>query len=98
MARPATIDISSCRRHRRDMNVNLDKAPRVDGAPDVANHIQPPPRADLARADSEIARAVRHAVRRDARVSEAQIRSTVSNGWVTLEGEVGTYSQREDVV
>jgi osmotically-inducible protein OsmY len=27
-----------------------------------------------------------------------QIRSTVSDGWVTLEGEVETYNRREDIV
>lgn len=64
----------------------------------MADDIQVVSSADLARTDTEIARAVRHALEWDVLVPDAQIRSTVSDGWVTLEGEVETYSQRDDVV
>jgi osmotically-inducible protein OsmY len=75
-----------------------DAAHRVDGVLDVADDIQVMSSAELARTDTEIARAVRHALEWDVFVPDAQIRSTVSGGWVTLEGEVETYSQRDDVV
>ncbi len=75
-----------------------DAAHRVDGVLEVADDIQVAPGADLARTDTEIARAVRHALEWDVFAPNAQIRSTVSGGWVTLEGEVETYSQRDDVV
>ncbi len=50
------------------------------------------------RTDKEIASAVRQALDRDVSVPNTRIRITVSDGWVTLEGQVRTYSQRDDVV
>jgi len=68
------------------MNVKTDKPIRDDV------------NADPARADTEIAKAVRHALEWDVSVPDEQIRSTVSDGWVTLEGEVESYNRREDIV
>lgn len=73
-----------------------EAAHRVDGVLDVANDIQVIRSDDLALTDTEIARAVRHTLEWDVFVPDTHIRSTVSDGWVTLEGEVETYSQRED--
>jgi osmotically-inducible protein OsmY len=68
----------------------------VRGVLDVANDIEVKVTARLQRTDSEIARAVRHALEWDALVPSDQIHSTVANGWVTIEGEVEYYSERAD--
>jgi osmotically-inducible protein OsmY len=73
-----------------------EAAHRVAGVLDVANDIQVIRSDDLALTDTEIARAVRHTLEWDVFVPDRHIRSTVSDGWVTLEGEVETYGQRED--
>jgi osmotically-inducible protein OsmY len=75
-----------------------DAAHRVDGVLDVEDDIQVVSSVDLARTDTEIARAVRHALELDVFLPGEQIRSTVSDGWVTLEGEVESYNRREDIV
>jgi len=69
---------------------------RVHGVLDVANDILVKLPGSLARTDTEIAKAVRHALEWDVLVPDDHIRSTVSDGWVTLEGGVDTISQRED--
>jgi osmotically-inducible protein OsmY len=68
----------------------------VPGVLDVANDIEVRVTGSLRRPDSEIARAVRHALEWDALVQSYKIHSTVTNGWVTLEGEVEYYSERVD--
>jgi osmotically-inducible protein OsmY len=73
-----------------------EAAHRVGGVLDVANDIQVVRSDDLALTDTEIAKAVRHTLEWDVFVPDKHIRSTVSDGWVTLEGEVETYGQRED--
>jgi osmotically-inducible protein OsmY len=73
-----------------------DAAHRVAGVLDVANDIKVTLPGDLVRTDTEIAQAVRRALEWDALVPHARIRSTVSNGWVTLEGNVDTWTERED--
>ncbi len=72
-------------------------AHRVYGALDVANDIQVKLPGTRVRTDTDIAQAVRHALIWDALVPDEQIRSTVTNGWVTLEGELETISQRDEV-
>ncbi len=73
-----------------------DAAHRVGGVLDVADDIQVQIPGTLARTDSDIARAVRHALEWDAFVPDTKIRSTVANGWVTLEGAVDSLFDRED--
>jgi osmotically-inducible protein OsmY len=73
-----------------------DAAHRVAGVLDVANDIQVRVPGDLVRTDTEIAQAVRRALEWDALVPDKRIKSTVSNGWVTLEGNVDTWTERED--
>ena len=75
-----------------------DAAHRVEGVHDVANNIQVIRSADLAYTDTEIAKAVRHTLEWDVMVPDRRIRSTVSAGWVMLEGSVEYYSEREDAV
>jgi osmotically-inducible protein OsmY len=73
-----------------------DAAHRVAGVLDVANDIKVKIPGDAARTDTEIAQAVRRALEWDALVPDKRIQSTVSNGWVTLEGNVDTWAERED--
>jgi osmotically-inducible protein OsmY len=69
-------------------------AHRVAGVLDVANDLEV--KVTNIRTDTEIARAVRSALEWDVLVPDDKIRSTVSNGWVTLEGEVNTLREKED--
>ena len=73
-----------------------DAAHRVAGVLDVANDIEVMPLDRLIRTDSEIAGAVRNALEWDALVPNELIQSTVSDGWVTLEGEVDYWRERSD--
>ncbi len=72
-----------------------EAAHRVAGVVDVVNnsHVHLP--RSLERTDSDIAQAVRHALEWNAVVPDTRIRSTVSDGWVTLEGEVLTWFERD---
>lgn len=73
-----------------------EAAHRVAGVLDVANDIRVKPPGSLERSDTDIASALRQALEWDARVPHEKIKSTVSNGHVTLTGEVDFWSQRED--
>jgi osmotically-inducible protein OsmY len=73
-----------------------EAAHRVAGVLDVANDVTVRIPGDLVRTDTDIAQAVRHALEWDTLVPHARIRSTVSNGWVTLEGDVDGWAERED--
>jgi osmotically-inducible protein OsmY len=73
-----------------------DAALRVAGVLDVANDIVVRPAGDFRRTDSEIAGAVRNALEWDALVPNELIRSIVSDGWVTLEGQVDFWRERTD--
>jgi osmotically-inducible protein OsmY len=73
-----------------------EAAHRAAGVLDVANDIEVRPTGSLARTDAEIAHAVRRTLEWDAFVPDQRITSTVSNGWVTLEGEVDFWHERED--
>jgi osmotically-inducible protein OsmY len=71
-------------------------AHRVAGVLDVANDIEVQPSGTFVRTDAEIAKAVRHTLEWDALVPDERIKSTVSGGWVTLEGDVDVWRERED--
>lgn len=73
-----------------------EAAHRVAGVLDVANDLKVKVLGEAGRTDTDIARAVRHALEWDVFVPETRIRSTVSDGWVTLEGQVDYWSQRQD--
>jgi osmotically-inducible protein OsmY len=73
-----------------------EAAHRISGVLDVANDVEVRPEGDFSRSDTEIAAALRHILEWDALVPEERIKSTVSNGWVTLEGDVDFWHQRED--
>jgi osmotically-inducible protein OsmY len=73
-----------------------DAAHRVAGVLDVADEIEVRWEESPGRTDAEIAGAVRLALEWDVFVPHEKIRSTVSNGRVTLEGEVRTLQERDD--
>jgi len=73
-----------------------DAAHRVPGVLDVANDINVQAPFHLGRSDTELAVAVRHALEWDVLVPDQRIRSTVTNGWITLDGEVDLLRERED--
>jgi osmotically-inducible protein OsmY len=73
-----------------------EAAHRVIGVLDVADDIQAKSPGSVGRTDTEIAKAVRLSLEWDAFVPDQKIRSTVSEGFVTLEGEVATLREKED--
>src|SRR6266545_5446209 len=73
-----------------------EAARRVMGVLDVANDTQVKVPGTLGRTDTEIAQAVRRALEWDVFVPNEKITSTVTDGWVTLAGQVERSSQRED--
>ena len=73
-----------------------EAAHRVAGVLDVANDVQVHLPGSPGHTDTEIARAIRSALEWDAFVPDQRIKSSVSEGWVTLEGEVDFLRERED--
>jgi osmotically-inducible protein OsmY len=73
-----------------------EAAHRVMGVRDVADDVRVKLPGSLERTDTEIAQDVRFALEWDAFVPDQDIRSTVSDGRVTLEGQVHTLRQKED--
>lgn len=71
-------------------------ARRVAGVLDVANDVKIIIPSSLAITDTDIAQAVRKSLEWDVFVPDKRIQSTVSNGWVTLKGEVRNMRERED--
>lgn len=71
-------------------------AHRIAGVLDVVNEIHVKPQGRSVATDEELARAVRHVLEWDAFVPDEQIKSTVSDSWVTLEGEVNLWRERQD--
>ena len=73
-----------------------EAAHQVTGVLDVANDIVVKVPTGLTRTDTEIAQAVRHTLEWDVLVPHEGIRTTVANGWVTLEGTVTTWTDRRN--
>ncbi len=73
-----------------------EAAHRVAGVLDVADELRVLVPGVGRRSDTEIATAVRAALEWEAFVPDKKIRSTVQDGWVTLEGGVDLWSQRQD--
>ncbi len=71
-----------------------EAAQRVIGVLDVANDLKV--NVPGTRTDTDIAHAIRQALEWDVFVPDDKIHSTVSDGWVTLEGTLDRLSQRED--
>jgi osmotically-inducible protein OsmY len=73
-----------------------EAAHRVVGVLDVADDIQVKWPGSVERTDTEIAKAVRASLEWDAFVPHQNILSTVTEGFVTLEGEVSTLREKLD--
>lgn len=69
-------------------------AHHVAGVQDVANDIQVKVPGSQVLSDTEIAQALRWALEWDALVEDEKIHSTVTSGWVTLEGTVPFWADR----
>lgn len=69
---------------------------RLYGVLDVVNDIEVKIPGVGLPTDTEIAKAARRALVRDLLAPEDHIQTTVSDGWVRLEGEVDRWSQREE--
>jgi osmotically-inducible protein OsmY len=70
-------------------------AGRVRGVKAIVNNIEVMLPSSSQRPDPDIARAAMNALEWNASVPEDRIRVKVDNGWVTLEGDVDFYFQRE---
>lgn len=70
-------------------------ASRVKGVKAIANDLEVKLPASSQRADPDIARAAVDALRWNIAVPDDQIKVRVERGWVTLEGEVDWYYQKE---
>jgi osmotically-inducible protein OsmY len=73
-----------------------EAAHRVKGVLDVADDIEVQIPGIMLRNDTDIAKTVRLALEWDVFIPDARIRSTVSSGWVTLEGSVDSLVDRDD--
>lgn len=73
-----------------------EAAHRVLGVLDVANDIVVRQPGTPGHTDTELAAAVRHALHWDVFVPAERIRSTVSHGWVRLDGTVDSWAEHED--
>ncbi len=74
----------------------VEAAHRVAGVKDVANELQARNTLSSHLTDTDIAKAVRHALEWDALVPDGDIQSTVAGGVVVLHGIVTTPIQREE--
>jgi osmotically-inducible protein OsmY len=70
-------------------------AERISGAKAVVQHLHVQVPSPHTRSDAEMAKAVVHALEWDIEVPHESIKTSVENGWVTLEGTVGWQFQRE---
>ena len=73
-----------------------DAAHEVTGVLDVANDIEVKVPNGTSPSDTQIAQAIRRSLEWDVWVPEELIQSTVTNGWVTLEGAVSLMRERND--
>ena len=73
-----------------------EAAHRVLGVKAVANDIEVRLPSSAERTDADLAAAVPGALRWDAAIPAGKVEVTVSQGWVTLKGEVDHYFQKRD--
>jgi osmotically-inducible protein OsmY len=73
-----------------------EAAHRGAGVLDVVNNVRVKLPGSVVRDDTDIALDVRRALECDVRVPHERIRATVSNGTVTLDGNVAQWSQHDD--
>jgi osmotically-inducible protein OsmY len=73
-----------------------EAAHRVHGVLDVVNDVVVKVPGATELSDAELAARVRHTLEWDVLVPAERIHSTVSDGWVTLRGDVDYWCQRDD--
>jgi osmotically-inducible protein OsmY len=73
-----------------------EAAHRVPGVRDVADEVKVVLPGTIQISDAQIARLVRTTLEMDVLVPHKRIQTTVSDGWVTLEGHVDLWRQFED--
>lgn len=73
-----------------------DAAHRVAGVLDVANEIEVAIPGARARSDTDLASAVRSALEWDVLVPHDKVHTTISDGVVTLEGTVSSWTEHDD--
>jgi osmotically-inducible protein OsmY len=73
-----------------------EAAHQVAGVRDVVNNVRVVPAGSGVRTDTDIARSVRETLEWHPQVPEERIQTTVSDGWVTLTGEVDRWSQSSE--
>jgi osmotically-inducible protein OsmY len=73
-----------------------EAAHRVSGVRDVANEVVVRISRTHIRSDADIAHSARKALEWDVMVPDDRIQTTVTDGWVTLIGEVPSWHERED--
>lgn len=73
-----------------------EAAHRARGVLDVANEIVVRASNHHLHSDVDLARAIRHTLDWDVFVPSEQLHTTVTHGWVTLEGQVESYRERLD--
>jgi osmotically-inducible protein OsmY len=74
-----------------------EAAHRVAGVHDVVNAIEVKALGAKARSDVELAHMARHVLEWDVLVPDEGITLTVDNGWITLDGTVNMWAQRDEV-
>lgn len=73
-----------------------EAAHRVAGVHDVVNAIEVKALGAKARSDVELAHMARHVLEWDVLVPDEGITLTVDNGWITLDGTVNMWAQRDE--
>lgn len=73
-----------------------EAAHRVVGVHDVVNAIEVKALGSKARSDVELAQMARHVMEWDVLVPDESITLTVDHGWITLEGTVKAWAQRDE--
>jgi osmotically-inducible protein OsmY len=73
-----------------------EAAHRVAGVHDVVNAIEVKALGAKARSDVELAHMARHVLEWDALVPDEGITLTVDSGWITLDGTVNMWAQRDE--
>lgn len=73
-----------------------ERAARVKGVRAIANDLEVKLPASSQRPDPEIARAAADALKWNVLVPHERIKVTVDHGWITLEGDVDWYYQKEE--
>jgi osmotically-inducible protein OsmY len=71
-------------------------AKRVMGVKAVANDVQVRLPSETKHTDTELAKAVVHALEWNVRIPRSAIKATVKEGWITLDGQVAWNFEREE--